>query len=66
MQGGNILPIKMGNVADLAISGVGLGVTALGSFAATAAIVSNPVGWVIGGTVLAYNGYRIYQSFTED
>jgi hypothetical protein len=54
------------DVADLTVNGMGLAVAALGSFAATAAVVSNPVGWVIGGAVLAYNGYRIYQSFTED
>lgn len=52
--------------ADLAVNGVGLGMTILGSFGATAALVSNPVGWAIGAGILIYNGYRIYQSFTEE
>ena len=51
--------------ADIAVNSVGLGVTLLGSFATTAALVSNPAGWVIGAGVLIYNGYRIYQNFSE-
>lgn len=47
--------------ADIGVNAVGLGTTAL----VTLGLVSNPVGWVIGGGVLIYNGVRLYQSFNE-
>ena len=49
------------DVADIAVNGAGLVVTGL----VAAAYLSNPVGWVVGAGVLAYNGYRLYQSFNE-
>ena len=48
--------------ADLAVNSIGLATP----YIVSAFALSNPVGWIIGGAVLAYNGYRLYQDFNED
>ncbi|WP_188462715.1 RHS repeat-associated core domain-containing protein [Marivirga lumbricoides] len=48
--------------ADIGVNAAGLGASA----AVTLGLISNPVGWVIGAGVLIYNGYRVYQSFTQE
>ena len=58
---------------DIAVNGVGVGLSILGAAvgsgmvtgAIATALVSNPVGWVIGGGILAYNAWRLYETWNE-
>ena len=47
--------------ADIVVNGIGLATP----YIVTAFSLSNPVGWAIGGTVLVYNAFRLYQDFKE-
>jgi hypothetical protein len=47
---------------DIGVNAAGIGATILTGIG----VISNPVGWAIGGAMIIYGGVRFYQSITEE